>query len=75
MQRVFKTGDLTVDVNRQIVQVANNAVQLTAMEYGNIGWLTKSEARIATTRHCTCYRQRSARSAGNWMLMWRRRAT
>jgi len=46
--RVFKAGDLTVDVNRQMVQVANNSVQLTAMEYALLKVLVFNAGRLLT---------------------------
>ena len=46
--RVFKAGDLIVDVNRQIVQVANNAVQLTVMEYALLKVLVFNAGRLLT---------------------------
>jgi two-component system KDP operon response regulator KdpE len=46
--RVFKAGDLTVDVNRQIVQVANSAVQLTVMEYALLQILVLNAGKLLT---------------------------
>jgi two-component system KDP operon response regulator KdpE len=46
--RVFKAGDLIVDVNRQIVQVANHAVHLTVMEYALLKILVFNAGRLLT---------------------------
>jgi two-component system KDP operon response regulator KdpE len=46
--RVFKAGDLIVDVNRQIVQVADNAVYLTVTEYDLLKILISNAGRLLT---------------------------
>ena len=48
--RVFKAGDLVVDLNHQMVQVANNPVQLTATEYDLLKVLVFNAGRLLTQR-------------------------
>jgi two-component system, OmpR family, KDP operon response regulator KdpE len=50
---VFTTGDLAVDLSRQIVQVADNAVCLTAMEYDLLRVLVFNAGRLLTQRRLT----------------------
>jgi DNA-binding winged helix-turn-helix (wHTH) protein len=85
---VFKAGDLIVDVNHKVVQVAH-AVHLTVMEYALLELLVFNAGRLLTqhrlaheiwvrraaTRHCKCYGQRSVRSARNWTSKRGRQAT
>jgi len=46
--QVFEAGDLIVDVNRQIVRVDDNAVQLTVMEYALLKILVFNAGRLLT---------------------------
>jgi two-component system, OmpR family, KDP operon response regulator KdpE len=47
---LFTTGDLIVDLSRQIVQVANNRVCLTEMEYDLLKVLVSNAGRLLTQR-------------------------
>ena len=46
--RVFTAGDLVVDLNRHMVQVANNPIQLTVMEYDLLKVLVFNAGRLLT---------------------------
>lgn len=46
--RVFTAGDLVIDLNRQIVQVANSPVQLTVTEYDLLKILVSNAGRLLT---------------------------
>jgi two-component system KDP operon response regulator KdpE len=48
--QVFTAGDLVVDLNSQIVQVANSSVQLTAGEYDLLRVLVFNAGRLLTQR-------------------------
>jgi two-component system KDP operon response regulator KdpE len=48
--QVVTVGDLVVDLNRQMVQVAYNPVQLTAMEYEVLKVLVLNAGRLLTQR-------------------------
>jgi two-component system, OmpR family, KDP operon response regulator KdpE len=48
--QVFTVGDLVVDLNRHMVQVANSPVQLTAMEYDLLTALVLNAGRLLTQR-------------------------
>jgi len=48
--RVVTAGDLVVDLNRQMVQVANKPVHLTAMEYEVLKVLALNGGRLLTQR-------------------------
>src|SRR5207249_1125145 len=48
--QVFTAGDLVVDLNRQMVQVANSPVRLTAMEYDLLKVLVVNAGRLLTQR-------------------------
>jgi two-component system, OmpR family, KDP operon response regulator KdpE len=48
--RVVTVGDLVVDLNRQMVQVANKPVQLTATEYEVLKVLALNAGRLLTQR-------------------------
>jgi len=50
---VFTAGDLVVDLSRQIVQVANNPVRLTSMEYDLLKVLVFNAGRLLTQRRLT----------------------
>jgi two-component system, OmpR family, KDP operon response regulator KdpE len=50
---LFTTGDLAVDLSRQIVQVAKNPVCLTAMEYDLLKVLVFNAGRLLTQRRLT----------------------
>jgi len=50
---VFTTGDLVVDLKHQIVQVANNPVCLTAVEYDLLKVLVFNAGRLLTQRRLT----------------------
>jgi two-component system, OmpR family, KDP operon response regulator KdpE len=46
--RVFTAGDLVVDLNRHMVQVANSPIQLTVMEYDLLKVLVFNAGRLLT---------------------------
>ena len=48
--RIFTAGDLVVDLNRHMVQVANNPIQLTVMEYDLLKVLVFNAGRLLTQR-------------------------
>ena len=48
--RVFTSGDLVVDLNRQMVQVADNPVQLTMPEYDLLKVFVFNAGRLMTQR-------------------------
>ena len=48
--RVLAAGDLVVDLDREMVQVANNPIQLTAMEYEVLKVLVLNGGRLLTQR-------------------------
>ena len=81
--RIFAAGDLVVDLNCHMVQVANNPIQLTVMEYDLLKVLVLNAGKLLTqnrlakeiwgakeamtTARYKCCGSRSARSARSWM--------